>query len=1025
MKLINIISNTRLLVLMTAFLLVSGFSALNTLPRAEDPVISNRFANVTTTFPGASAERVEALVTEVVENKLRELSEVKLLSSTSRPGVSIITIELNDDITQPDAIWSKARDKLSDVTPFLPDGTLAPELDSDHTYAFTLIASLIWQGEGESDLLTLGRYSKELASRLRSLSGTEFVDEYGMPQEEVLVSLDTNSVVAMGGSSASIADSLDGADAKNSAGELVNGNSRFGLEIASDLDSLERIRQVPISIDEQGHMVRLGDIATVERTQKTPADEIAVIDGAPGVIVAARMQSHLRVDKWTPRAEALIEQYQTELPSNIKVNILFNQQGYTESRLSELSGSLLLGFSIILVVLLLTLGFRAAIMVAIALPLTSMLTLVLMKFTGIPINQMSVTGLIVALGIMVDNAVVMVDTIQTYRLQGKAKLESALKAIEHLWVPLLGSTLTTVLAFAPIFLMPGASGEFVGAIAITVSFSLVGSYLISHTIIAGFAAQILPSHTSSNRWYQTGVHFPALTLAFSKTVAFAIRRPLIAIALVITVPIGGYLSMSQLTEQFFPPSDRDMFEVQVYLSPQASIYATEQATKKVDAIIREYEGVEQVNWLLGANFPSFYYNLQASQSKAPYFGQAMVKMDTFQSANDAIPKLQRQLSHSIPNAQILVRKLEQGPPFKAPIELRIYGENLDRLKMIGEDIRLILANTNHVTHTRETLQPGTPKVWLDVDEDTAKLNNLALSDFANLLQATLVGRESGSIIEASESIPVRVRVGDSDRENITHLSNLRLPVVSEMYTTGISISTIAELKLTPSRGAIPRRDGQRVNTIEGYLESGVLPQTVLNDFQKALESYSLPTGYRMEFGGESAERDESVNSLIANLSMVITLMILVVVISFNSFRLSGIIFAVAGLAAGLGILSVFLFDYPFGFTVIIAMLGIVGLAINAAIVILAELKASPEACAGDKEAILTAVMSCTRHITSTTITTVGGFTPLIIGGGGFWPPFAVAIAGGTTLTTLISFYFVPAMFKLMAKKPKAEPVMSS
>ncbi|GAB7220260.1 efflux RND transporter permease subunit [Vibrio comitans] len=1024
MKLANIISNTRLLVLMTAFLLVSGFSALNTLPRAEDPIISNRFANVTTSFPGASAERVEALVTEVVENKLRELSEVKLLSSTSRPGVSIITIELNDDITEPDAIWSKARDKLSDITPFLPDGTLAPELDSDHTYAFTLITSLTWQGEGESDLLTLGRYAKELASRLRSLSGTEFVDEYGMPQEEVLVSLDTNSVVAMGGSSASIADSLDGADAKNSAGELVNGHSRFGLEIASDLDSLERIRQVPISIDAQGHMVRLGDIAMVERTQKTPADEIAVIDGAPGVIVAARMQSHLRVDKWTPRAEALIEQYQAELPSNIKVNILFNQQGYTESRLSELSGSLLLGFSIILVVLLLTLGFRAAIMVAIALPLTSMLTLVLMKSTGIPVNQMSVTGLIVALGIMVDNAVVMVDTIQTYRLQGKAKLESALKAIEHLWVPLLGSTLTTVLAFAPIFLMPGASGEFVGAIAITVSFSLVGSYLISHTIIAGFAAQILPSHTSSNRWYQTGVHFPALTRVFSKTVAFAINRPLIAIALVITVPIGGYLSMSQLTEQFFPPSDRDMFEVQVYLSPQASIYATEEATKKVDAIIREYEGVEQVNWLLGANFPSFYYNLQASQSKAPYFGQAMVKMDTFQSANDAIPKLQRQLSQSIPNAQILVRKLEQGPPFKAPIELRIYGENLDRLKMIGEDIRLILANTKHVTHTRETLQPGTPKVWLDVDEDTAKLNNLALSDFANLLQATLVGRESGSIIEASESIPVRVRVGDSNRENITHLSNLRLPVVSEMYTTGISIATIAELKLTPSRGAIPRRDGQRVNTIEGYLESGVLPQTVLNDFQKALEHYSLPTGYRMEFGGESAERDESVNSLIANLSMVITLMILVVVISFNSFRLSGIIFAVAGLAAGLGILSVFLFDYPFGFTVIIAMLGIVGLAINAAIVILAELKASPEACAGDKEAILTAVMSCTRHITSTTITTVGGFTPLIIGGGGFWPPFAVAIAGGTTLTTLISFYFVPAMFKLMVKKPKSEVVTS-
>ncbi|CAM3946806.1 efflux RND transporter permease subunit [Vibrio neonatus] len=1018
MKIINIVSNTRLLILMTAFLLVSGFSAFNTLPRAEDPVISNRFATVTTSYPGASAERVEALVTEVVENKLRELSEIKLISSTSRPGVSIINIELNDEITHPDPVWSKARDKLSDTPPLLPVGAFAPEFDSDHTYAFTLITALTWQGSGDSDLLTLGRYAKELSSQLRALSGTEFVDSYGMPEEEILVSLDTSSAVALGNSSASIAQSLDGADAKNSAGELVNGHSRFGLEIAADLDSLERIRQVPIAIDEQGHRIRLEDIATVSRTQKTPAGEIAIIDGKPGVIVAARMQSNLRVDKWTPRAEALIARYQQQLPSNIKVETLFSQQGYTQTRLSDLGDSLLLGFSIILVVLLLTLGFRAAIMVAVALPLTSMLTLMLMKFTGIPINQMSVTGLIVALGIMVDNAVVMVDTIQTYRLKGKAKLESALAAIEHLWVPLLGSTLTTILAFAPIFLMPGASGEFVGAIAITVSFSLIGSYIISHTIIAGFAVHFLPSHSSSNRWYNTGIRIAPVTCAFSKTVSLAIRRPLIAIALVITVPIAGYISLSQLTEQFFPPSDRDMFEVQVYLSPQASIYATENVAEEVDTIIRQYTGVEQVNWLVGGNFPSFYYNLQASQSRAPYFAQAMVKTDTFQSTNDMIAKLQHHLNHAIPNAQILVRKLEQGPPFKAPIELRIYGDNLDQLKSIGEDIRLILANTQHVTHTRETLQPGTPKVWLDIDQDAAKLNSMTLSDVANLLQSSLVGRESGSIIEASESIPVRVRVGDSERENISHLSNLRLPIASEAYSTGISISTIANLSLTPSRGAIPRRNGQRVNTIEGYIEAGVLPQTVLNDFQSSLESYSLPTGYRVEFGGESAERDESVNSLMANLAMVITLMILVVVLSFNSFRLSNIIFSVAWLSAGLGILSVYLFGYPFGFTVIIAMLGIVGLAINAAIVILAELKASPEACQGDESAILEAVMSCTRHITSTTITTVGGFLPLIIAGGGFWPPFAIAIAGGTTLTTLISFYFVPALFKLLMRKEK-------
>ncbi len=1024
MKIIETISNTRLLILMTALLMVSGISAFMTLPRAEDPVIINRYANITTSFPGASAERVETLVTEVIENKLRELSEVKLVSSTSRPGVSIVTLELNDTITEPEPVWSQARDKLSDIDSILPAGSHSPDLDSDHTYAFTTIASLTWSGAGEPDRLTLGRYAKELAKRLRTLSGTEFVDEYGMPQEEIQISLRTADAAALGRSSANIAESLEGADAKNSAGELVSSYSRFGLEIKSELDSIERIKQVPIATDSNGHIIRMEDIASVKRGEKTPQDQIAIIDGEPGVIVAARMHPDLRVDNWTSRANALIGKFEQELPSNVKVTVLFNQQGYTETRLDDLGKSLMIGFGLILIVLFVTLGVRAAILVAISLPLTSLLTLSIMKMTGVPINQMSVTGLIVALGIMVDNAVVMVDTIQAYRLKGQQRAEATMNALKHLWVPLLGSTLTTVLAFAPIILMPGASGEFVGGIAITVSFSLIGSYIISHTLIAGLATKLLPKQLSDvdkkgqHHWYMTGLRIPALTRWFSSSVRFGVTHPIITIALVLLVPFTGYWSMSQLTEQFFPPSDRDMFEIQVYMPPQASIYATKNTSEKIDDIIHRYPEVERIDWLVGANFPSFYYNLQARQNNAPYFSQAMVKTENFDQANALIPQLQKVLDEEVPEAQILVRKLNQGPPFTAPVELRVYGENLDTLKAIGEDVRLILAGVPHVTHTRETLQPGTPKVWLKVDEDTAKLNGISLNQFAGMLQTTLTGRESGSVIEGSESVPIRVRVADDARENLAHLSNIRLPISSDVYSTGINVSTLAELELTTSRGAITRRNGQRVNTIEGYIEAGVLPQTVLNEFQKRLESYQMPSGYTIGFGGESAERDNSVNSLISNVAVVVVLMVLVVVMSFNSFRMSSIIFMVAGLAGGLGLLSVWIFGYPFGFTVIIAMLGIAGLAINAAIVILTELKLDKEASSGNVDAVVDAVMSCTRHISSTTITTVGGFMPLIIAGGGFWPPFAVAIVGGTVLTTLISFYFVPVVYHLMTKNQR-------
>ncbi|MGR5267956.1 efflux RND transporter permease subunit [Vibrio astriarenae] len=1009
-----ILRNTRLLVLFTALLLVSGLSALQSLPRAEDPLITNRNAAITTHFPGATPERVEALLTEKIETELRTLDDIQLITSTSRAGISVVSIELLDTITDSEPVWSRVRDKLSDVKPKLPQGSSDPVLDSDHSYAFTLITAITWQGEGKPNLLVMNRYAKELAQQFRAMNGTEFVDEYGTVNEEILVSIDRGAVASLGASAESLSLAIGGADAKNSAGELVNGANRFALEMSKSLDSLERIKQVPIALDEHGYVVHLEDVAEIERAYNTPPTQIALVDGKPAVIVAARMQPDVRVDKWTPRAQALIERFQSDLPRHLNVDVLFEQDGYTQTRLSELMKSLIIGFSLILVVLLITLGLRSAWIVALSLPLTAMLTLTMMKATGIPINQMSVTGLIVALGIMVDNAIVMVDTIQSYRAKGQQRIAAAYEAIKHLWIPLLGSTLTTVLSFAPIFLMPGPAGEFVGAIAITVSFSLVGSYFIAHTLVAGFAARFLPKVSNTTRWYHHGIQMPKLVLAFEKTVRFAVHNPIKSALVVCSIPILGFWSAGQLTEQFFPPSDRDMFEVQVFLPPQASIYATESTVEKVEQAIRENQHVESVNWLVGTNFPSFYYNLLSNQRGAPYFAQAMVKMEHFSHANHYVPELQKKLDRVVPNAQVLVRKLEQGPPFNAPLEIRIYGHRLDGLKQIGEDIRLIMAQTQDVTHTRSTLQPGVPKIWLDVNEQSTLLSGMTLSRLANTLETTLVGQIQGSIIEGTESIPVRVKVAEEDRQRLSQLAQLPLASSDGQSTLLMPLSALTEFEITPNRGAITRRNGQRVNTIEGFVAAGVLPQTALNEFKANVASYieQLPSGYSVEFGGESAERDESVANLMSSLSLVITLMILVIVLSFNSFRLSGIIFLVAGLAAGLGLLSVWVFSYPFGFTVIIGLLGVIGLAINAAIVILAELKSDQEAMLGDKAAITAGVMSCTRHITSTTITTIGGFLPLILAGGGFWPPFAVAIAGGTLLTTLISFYVVPALFTL-------------
>ncbi len=1034
----SFVKNGRLMSLAIILLIVSGLGALSTMPRMEDPRMQNRHASVLTRLPGASAERIEVLITEKIEQKLRKISEIKNITSVSRPGISAVKIELIDEVTDSLPIWSRVRDLINDVAPQFPANTLAPTLEDDRSYAFTQLIALNWQGDGPSDIASLGRYANDLQNRLRIVNGTDLVTIFGQGQEEVLVEIDQGLSSKLNLSSKLIAQKIQQSDAKVSAGQLVNQQNQMQVELIGAFDSITRIENIPIRESNSGTILRLGDIAKVSKSLAWPAREITIVNDKPALVVAARMLPNLRIDKWSANIKTELAAYAKQLPQNIKLEILFDQNIYTEKRLGDLMENIALGFVLISVVLLITLGWRSAAIVAASLPLTVLFTLSVMNIYGIPIHQMSVTGLVVALGIMVDNAIVMTDTIQTKRQEGMRRLDSVGYAVKHLWLPLLGSTITTILAFMPLILMPGAAGEFVGGIAYSVIFSLIGSYIISHTIVAGLAGRFLPKgvvpksetlrsstskEKSNNRWYQVGIHLPKLNSLFERTLHWALTYKKTTVIAVFCLPLLGFVLAKQLSEQFFPPSDRDMFQIELFMPAHSSIINTQKISQQVSDYLYQQQGIEKVHWFIGKNAPSFYYNLMPNKDGFQNYGQAMITASDFEAANTLIPQLQIALDKLIPEAQILVRKLEQGPPFNAPVELRVFGPNLDTLKVIGDDLRKIMTQTTDIIHTRVSLQPGTPKVWIKADEEAAALLGLSLVDIAKQLQGSLSGQVSGSIIEATESIPVRVRIANEARTNIDDLASINLLSRNQANNaTGaaqpIPLTAIADFSLKPSRGAIPHRNGSRINIVEGYIRSGVLPSEVLTSVKANItaENYQLPSGYYLEIGGESSKRDDAVGQLLASVGVIFTLLITVVVLSFNSFRLGGIIFFSAFQSVGLGLLTVYIFGYPFGFTVIIALLGLMGLAINAAIVIIAELKSDALAVQGDSSAIIKGVQSCTRHITSTTITTVGGFLPLILAGGGFWPPFAIAIAGGTVLTTLLSFLFVPAAFSWFSKR---------
>ena len=356
-------------------------------------------------------------------------------------------VQLQDEVTNTKPIWSRVRDLINDLNASFPKGTITPVLEDDRGYAYTQIISLNWQGNGPANVAMLGRYANELQNHLKLVHGTDIVNIYGRGAEEVLVELDPLIASQLNLSAQAISAIIQNADAKVAAGKLTNTFNQMQIELSGALNNTDRISNIAVKSDNNGNLLRLGDIAKVSKTLNYPPNEIAMVNNKQAVVVASRMLPNLRIDRWSASVQEKVNEFSKTLPSNVALEVIFDQGIYTQKRLGDLVSNIAIGFAIIAVVLFVTLGWQASLIVSTSLPLTVLFTLSVMNFYGLPIHQISVTGLVVALGIMVDNAIVMADTIKTNREKGQRRLDAVSNAVNHLWLPLLGSTLTTILAF--------------------------------------------------------------------------------------------------------------------------------------------------------------------------------------------------------------------------------------------------------------------------------------------------------------------------------------------------------------------------------------------------------------------------------------------------------------------------------------------------------------------------------------------------------------------------------------------------
>ncbi|NVJ97839.1 MAG: efflux RND transporter permease subunit [Alphaproteobacteria bacterium] len=1030
----SLYNHPRVVWLILLLIIIAGFNSFYTMPRLEDPHMESRVIQVTTLYPGADAERVEAEITEKLERKMREIPEVKEVWSVSNPSVSLITVELEDRVDNAKPITARLRDKVAEVTD-LPAGASAPDFSDTRIYAHSAIMSLTWHADAPINYAILGRHAREIESQIRNLTGTDFVDVLGLPQEEIRVSIDDTELAAYGLTMADVAARIRGSDARGAAGVVSDSENRLVVQVSGALDSLDRIRRIPLGLDRTGASLRLGDVAKIERGFENPPSRLTYLDGHYGVVIAARMFENSRIDAWSDQLGELLASFDDSLPSSIKLDRIFDQRDYADERLGGLMGNLAEGALVVLTVLLVSLGWRASLVSASILPLTLLAALAITHMMGLRIEQVLVTGMIVALGIMVDNAIVITDEIQHLRLMGERRSVAVAKTVRKLWLPLMGSTLTTIIAFMPLVLMPGNAGDFLVGVPAAVIAALISSYVIAFTIISAVAGRVVEGRTPgqaheplSRIWWRDGIDGKRVSALFRKSLEWSVRRPVRSMIVATAIPLMGFALAGQLTEQFFPTSDRDQFRVQLYMPSQTSIEETRQVVEDVYADLGAIGEIQTQYWFIGTRPAKFFYSMMAQNDGLVNVAEGLITVEDFEQIPDLVPRLQEELTERLPEALVLVREFGTGPPIAAPIEVRVQGPDLAVLEDLGEQVRAVLSRLPNVTFTRTTLKAGRPMVDVQAREDDVSVTGLTLSQVESQLQALTGGIVATYVIEETQQVPVRLIADRANWTDISSIANMMLIAPMVEGGTGrfaeVPVSAVADVALTTKVGTIEHHDGVRMNKVQAYLDFGILPGDAFKKLKAAIEKENLvvPPGYQIQFGGETEKRNEAMTQLFGTVGLLMVMMLLAIVLTFNSFRMAFVTFMAAVQAAGLGLFSLWFFGYPLSFVVIFGLMGLVGLAINAAIVILSELRGIREARAGNADAVVDGVMKTGRHIVSTTITTVGGFTPLILAGGAFWPPFAVAIAGGAFLSMIVSFYYAPAAFLWITRwKPVTAP----
>ena len=997
-----------------AVIALSGISAYRGLPRAEDPGFLVRSAIVRTQFPGAAPERVELLVTDKLESAIQEIPEVAHIKSESRTGLSIVTVELRETVTELRPVWDNLRRKVDGAAAELPQGVV-PVVDDELGDVFGTVLALTADGFSSVELEEIAEQVRDVLLRIEDVAKVEI---HGTQEERVFVDFDNARLSRLGLSAPQLQGILQSSNIIISGGAVETGVERITLEPTGNFTSVDDIRRTLIALPGTGETVYLGDVADIHRGYADPPRAKVRANGQPALALAVSMRQGGNIIALGENIRAAVAELEGRYPVGVAFDILAFQPEVVDRAVSTFVNSILQAVGIVLACMLLFLGLRTGLVVASLVPMAMMATLMLMQYLGIGLDKMSLVALIIALGLLVDNAIVMSESILVRMEAGESARDAALASSRELRIPLLVSSLTTIAAFLPIVLAESAVGEYTAPLAVVIALTLLSSWLLAITMIpllcmislkvkrrSASAAGDAEFDTPFYRRYRGGLQ--AL-----------LRRPLITVAGAFGL-LAATLGLFRFVEQnFFPDSTEVLFTGDFEFPYGTSFAHTEAAILDIERFLIEElaagedrEGIRNWGFFAGAGAPRFALSYNQAQPNAGYaalIGNASV----FDVQDSVIDRLRAYVEANHPDIDVSLNRLTSGPGGGTPVEVRLYGADQDVLFDLADDVKAHLASLPGTRNIADNWGAQTKKLIVNIDNVRARRAGITNQDIAVSLRTALSGSPVTEYREGDKAIPVVLRSEVGGREDIGKLESINVYAQSGQ---NVALRQVADIVLTFEPSRILRRDRSKTLSVLSDLDPGA--DATAFSVVAALEPWlaerqaSWPVGYSYEIGGTFESSADANASIAEKLPIAGLLILLLLVGQFNSLRKPLIIvltipLGLIGVVAGLLVTG-----QSFGFMTLLGVISLAGIVINNAIVLIDRIRIEIDENGLDPpQAVLEAAQRRLRPIVLTTATTVGGLLPLWFGGDPLFVSMAVAILFGLVFATVLTLGFVPALY---------------